>query len=437
MERVAQKFGHTFHYYDIIGGVAGLEAYGDALRPQDYELGRSCDSILFGSVGDPRKYTFTGANGTKKYPSRKEAAVKALASFRRGMELFANPYPAAGPVRCLRTSLVDWDSRNPEVLLAETRSEGSYGIQNKSLPFVTDGWAWNGVGPTWTMLNRFYTKNGLPWDEDPEYKDKDKLKIVNVDASHADEAHEGSKTLLFNLDREPRFYAWVAFQGGYYEVMNGSTNPAYVMSNGKKDNSDSRLICDFVLGGNCSRGTATVQRPGNYTPSGYLNKKGVDPNTVVSTNATKLNQYPWPIIRLADLYLAYAEACVETNDLETAKQYLNKVRERAGIPTVETAWSGVAALDQTKLRQIVRQERMNELYLENQNFWDMRRWLLAGQYFNVKAKGLNIAATTIEDYAIVKTIDFERKFEAPTQYLLPIPSADINRNEKLVNNPGY
>lgn len=39
LERVAQKFGHTFHYYDIIGGVAGLEAYGDALRPQDYELG--------------------------------------------------------------------------------------------------------------------------------------------------------------------------------------------------------------------------------------------------------------------------------------------------------------------------------------------------------------------------------------------------------------
>ena len=71
LERVAQKFGHTFHYYDIIGGVAGLEAYGDALRPQDYELGRSCDSILFGSVGDPRKYTFTGANGTKKYGRRK------------------------------------------------------------------------------------------------------------------------------------------------------------------------------------------------------------------------------------------------------------------------------------------------------------------------------------------------------------------------------
>ena len=65
LERVAQKFGHTFHYYDIIGGVAGLEAYGDACVRRIMSLGRSCDSILFGSVGDPRKYTFTGANGTK------------------------------------------------------------------------------------------------------------------------------------------------------------------------------------------------------------------------------------------------------------------------------------------------------------------------------------------------------------------------------------
>lgn len=105
--------------------------------------------------------------------------------------------------------------------------------------------------------------------------------------------------------------------------------------------------------------------------------------------------------------MAYAEACVETNDLETAQTISEQSQRACRYPTVETAWSGVAALDQTKLRQIVRQERMNELYLENQNFWDMRRWLLAGQYFNVKAKGLNIAATTIEGLAIVKTIDFE------------------------------
>ncbi|WP_373802810.1 RagB/SusD family nutrient uptake outer membrane protein, partial [Bacteroides heparinolyticus] len=36
-----------------------------------------------------------------------------------------------------------------------------------------------------------------------------------------------------------------------------------------------------------------------------------------------------------------------------------------------------------------------------------------------------------------REISFERKFEAPKNYLLPIPSDDVNRNPKLVNNPGY
>ena len=127
LERVAQKFGHTFHYYDIIGGVAGLEAYGDALRPQDYELGRSCDSILFGSVGDPRKYTFTGANGTKKYPSRKEAAVKALASFRRGMELFANIRPAKVYPQLIQASpLKDTVARELDLIVLRENTAGIF-----------------------------------------------------------------------------------------------------------------------------------------------------------------------------------------------------------------------------------------------------------------------------------------------------------------------
>ena len=80
---------------------------------------------------------------------------------------------------------------------------------------------------------------------------------------------------------------------------------------------------------------------------------------------------------------------------------------------------------------------MIELYLENQNFWDIRRWLLAEEYFGVKAKGMNIKASTIDDFAKLTEISFERKFKSPTQYLLPIPSTDINRDPQLVNNPGY
>ena len=337
----------------------------------------------------------------------------------------------------LRWNIMDYSTggSNSEVIYADSRSEGYYGIQNKSMPYCS-GCAWNGIAPTWAMLNRFYTKNGLPWDEDPETKDLDPLGIVTVDEAHADEAAVGEQTIQFNLNREPRFYAWVTFQGGYYEVTSANTLGAY-SSDPTYDSEKRRLVCDFVLGGNCSRGTASSSRTNNYSPSGYLNKKGVSPDYSMTTSLQTPYFYPWPVIRLADLYLGYAEACVETNDLETAKTYLNKVRERAGIPDVETSWSGVAALTQDKMRDIVRQERMVEFYLENQNFWDMRRWLLAGEYFNTKAKGMNIDATSLVKFATLTEIDFERKFTSPTNYLLPIPNSDLNTNENLVNNPGY
>lgn len=348
-----------------------------------------------------------------------------------------NKYPADPVQRLLRFSLVK-DYSN-EILVAETRNEGGYAIQNKSLPFVNDNVAWNGVSPTWTMLNRFYTKNGLPYDEDPEYKSRNKFQIVTVDEAHADEAAVGKETILFNLDREPRFYAWVAFQGGYYEVRSTTSNGGYASDNSYKDG---RLICDFILGGNCSRRKSASGNPrsGNYAPAAYLNKKGVNPINEVSTGSTGYKRYVWPVIRLTDLYLAYAEACIEIGDatsLDEAKRYLNIIRQRAGIPTVEESWNGIAVLDQTKLRQIVRQERMNEFYLENQTFWDLRRWLVAEGTMGVKAQGLNTVATNMQELAELKTIDFERKFESPTQYLMPIPIGDINKNKNLVNNPGY
>ena len=326
---------------------------------------------------------------------------------------------------------------NPEIIWADTRNEGLYGMQNKSLPWSEKS-AWNGVAPTWAMLNRFYTENGLPWDEDPAYKNFDKTQIVTV-PDDSEVARPGERTIRFNLGREPRFYAWVGFQGGYYEIKNAMSTGAYTHD---PSFDGVRLVCDFAgdgLGqGNCARNQpGRTPRTNDYSPSGYLNKKGVMPSFAVSEGYQDPSQYPWPVIRLADLYLGLAEAAVETNDLDVAKTYLNKVRTRAGIPDVETSWAGVASLNQGKLRDIVRQERMIEFYLENQNFWDMRRWLLAGQYFNVQAQGMNCEATNINEYARLTTIMFERKFQTPMNYLLPIPIKDLNNNPNLVNNPGY
>ena len=98
--------------------------------------------------------------------------------------------------------------------------------------------------------------------------------------------------------------------------------------------------------------------------------------------------YPWPVIRLAELYLNYAEACIAYDKegyLEKGMEKLDRVRQRAGLLSVKDSWknaknpivsyTGNGGLN-GKLTEIVRQERMIELYLEQQNFWDIRRWKL-------------------------------------------------------------
>ncbi len=385
---------------------------------------------LFPTSYDPQKWQLV-KNATLEAIT---AAQSANHSLYTNTGYGENGYPDDPVIRTLRYNIIE--PANSEILWADTRNEGHYGLQNKSRPYVPGG-SWNGVGATLAMLDRFYTENGLPIDEDPSFNYADRFNVVTVSQEDELIARPGEKTVAYNLDREPRFYAWVSFQGGYYEVMSATSSGAY------KEDPDfsestiegrtySRLVTSMLKEGNCGRGNRT----NNYNPSGFLNKKGCVPSYKTKTNSTGPIEYPWPVIRLAELYLTMAEACVELNDLTNAKQYLNKVRERAGIPPVEEAWNGVAELNQNKLREIVRQERQIELYLENHNFWDMRRWLLAGEAFNKKHFGFDIGANTVEEYANVTEISFNRVFK-PANYLLPIPIKDINVNANLVQNPGY
>lgn len=349
----------------------------------------------------------------------------------------ANKHPVQGVARKMRTLFVDFSTGpNMEYILVESRPEGLYDTQCKSYPRGDNNeYGYNGTSPTWAMVNRFYTKNGLPWNVDPLTKDKDPVALETITDEFASYAKKDQQTSAINLNREPRFYAWVTFQNGYYEILNGSDN---LYPNGWFENNTDKkglLPMNFLFGG---RQGLTAGRTSNYSPAGYLNKKFTDPSIQMRKAAGIRREVPFPLIRLADLYLMYAEALVETNELQTAKTYLDHVRQRAGIPTVDAAWTIVGITpDQAKMRDIVRQERMIELYLEGHNFWDMRRWLLAEQYFNVKPKGMNIRANTLSEFSRVTEVQVERRFEAPTHYLMPIPVDEVNKNSNLVQNPGY
>lgn len=321
----------------------------------------------------------------------------------------------------LRMTFADRNTR--EIIWPWCKKEDGYSVQNKSTPFDKDrDWSWNGIAPSIEIVKTFYTKNGLPIDEDPDY---------DYSAIEGTSSHGGSNigngtgvTLNLNLNREPRFYAWIAYHNSYYEIKRTSSTNTYLVK--------------FAFNDNCGKNGRST----NYSPTGYLNKKGVHPNYRQGSGGGGLVHYPWPMIRLAEVYLNCAEALIEVGDpgsLAKAKGYIDEIRLRAGLKTLDETWAGIATLDQAKLRKIVRQERSIELYMENHRFWDVRRWLLGTKYFNARPMGM--AVNEADEAAFLKIVDvgtaFERKFLTPQHYLMPIPIDDINRNPNIVQNPKY
>src|SRR5690606_23874300 len=127
-------------------------------------------------------------------------------------------------------------------------------------------------------------------------------------------------------------------------------------------------------------------------------------NVVSSTgsNGYSVNWYPAPIMRLADLYLLYAEALNEYGGpSDDVYQYVNLIRERTGLPSVQDAWDTYSS-NPTKyqqkdgLREIIHQERQIELAFEAHRLWDLRRWKKMLPTLNRPIRGwtLNQASAT-------------------------------------------
>lgn len=373
----------------------------------------------------------------EKWQTARQACLEAIQwAEQRGHSLYyakadglpQYPEPQDLTLRTLRYIFPDKDNTH-EVIWGWCKSEGGlYGVQGKSLPRWNNR-TWGGISPTLRMLEFFYTENGLPISEDPNWPYATRFSAAT--ASVEDTAYCEGETLQFNLQREPRFYAWVAFHNGYYEVFGTDTEndaspyaPQY-----KRGLQDAKLLTQFLQGTNMG----SLNNTGTWT--GFINKKGTHPGTNVSSSSLRLQEYPWPIIRLAELYLDYAEACVECNDLDEAKKYLNLVRERAGIPDVDISWAGIADLNQNKMREIVHQERRIELYLENHSFYDIRRWGEA-EVLGQQPQGLDISADNLADFGTIVNVPVQRRF-IPAHYLMPLPIGEINKNPNLVQNPGY
>lgn len=370
------------------------------------------NTLLDPETGEPLMPLEYDENKWKKALDASERAIKSALD--AGFELYKGenrssdlPYPEDQTEYALRMTFVDRE--NKETIWWDARGEDYYGWQNESTPRDPDQGdpSWNNNSPSLEMVEMFYSEKGLPINEDPTYfAESEWFKLGE---------YEGEPTSNLHLKREPRFYAWIAFHNGWYEMQR---------------NDQSRIRVKFRM--NDEQGVGNRTR--NFSKSGYLVKKGVG---IAYSTRNGLTDYPWPLIRLAELYLNAAEAAIESGDLDKGKKYLNVVRQRAGVPDVEVAWKGIATLDKDKLREIVHRERNIELFLEGHYRWDMNRWLESEAAMNHNPHGLNIYGEDDESFSQPVEVSMRWAFASPANYLLPIETRELNMNSRLVQNPGY
>lgn len=407
-----------------------VNAAGEPLISQEYSVKKwqDCADATLAAIKEAEKYHRLYQYADAGEPSQAKPGFSASNEFSQAQ-------------RAVRYCFMDQQNLC-EVIWGDNRDESTYDIQirssvrqSKQPPFPQT----NSIAVTLQMVEMFYTENGLPIDKDKNFKYDERYQLVNLPSNfdkndYADRT--GDKTIKLHLNREPRFYAWIGFPNGNYEIsrynaVDFTFDKAYVPGGLK-----------MVFGG--AHGL-TQNRTTHYSVTGYLNKKFTHPGFTKSKVV-----YPFPVFRMAELYLNYAEALIEIGgdaNLATAREYINKVRTRAGIPTIEDALNGEFTADDWKgkendqnvLRQIVRQERQIEFYLENQRFWDLRRWKTA-EVLDEHFLGWNIQANNIVDFfnngVPVPNAMLENHFNK-AQYLMPIPLTEIQKAPQIVQNPFY
>lgn len=288
---------------------------------------------------------------------------------------------------------------------------------------------WGSTGATLAVTERYYTKNGLPMDEDLSYNYTGRYDITTTPKEENSEYEKtrgllqsGSQIVNMYLDRELRFYANLGITGGYFR-------------------SHSNRIATSMFaeqpGGRYSK--FGVQ----YITTGIGIQKFVHPDTKAG-HIARLVRFPYPIMRMADLYLMKAEALTQYMDAPTQEVYdaINKVRRRAGIPDVEEVWSNpelAKTVNKHKTKEgmleIILRERDNELAFEGHRYWDVHRYKNAIIEFSKPNIGWNNMGSDAETF-FIRTIYQQNKFFRKN-YLWPIDLKELTINDNLVQNPWW
>ena len=273
-------------------------------------------------------------------------------------------------------------------------------------------------GPTQNLIDSYQCLDGLPIDKSPLYDPA--VPFTNRDP-RLDMYCARPHSRLMGYQYEPNTsYKKV---NNYWPVINGeSTIPVSV--------------------------TNTDASNAYRSFSGYLWRKHSD-NADYETNSSRgVSDLSVGIFRYAELLLLYAEAKIESNDIDaTVYNVIDQIRQRAGMPVLERN------MTQAQLRTALRYERKIELCDDGLRWYDIRRWNLAPQIMNGyiylnragNAYPKGVLSYIDENYSPVYNYDVAVQyfttqnviFKVNKDEVWPIPQQERDANPNLEQNPGY
>ncbi|MDX9881591.1 MAG: RagB/SusD family nutrient uptake outer membrane protein [Prolixibacteraceae bacterium] len=232
-------------------------------------------------------------------------------------------------------------------------------------------------------------------------------------------------------DREPRFYATIFHDGAPWRARPDDVkgiDPYNKVQTGVWqiwNESENKMV---EVHGVDTRKSPIEDWNGSYT--GYYCRKYLDPNI----DAQYVRQATtWRFFRYAEILLNYAEACIELGQDAEAQTYINMVRKRAGLPGLTEEGDA--------LRQRYRNERRIELAFEEHRFYDVRRWVIGPDaYTGALAAKVVYKLNSDKTTATIPTVShflYESYSWNDKAYFLPILRDELNKNDALVQNPGY
>lgn len=323
-----------------------------------------------------------------------------------------------------------------------TSPDGIANMVLHQLPTVAGGWSMHGM--TQKQCDSYYMADGT----DCPGKDKEigrgdgsarlsgYVTSEDVDAGRYKPLRAGVSLQYAN--REPRFYASVAFNGSVWNMssLNGKDGAA----------SPNQQVWFY-------RGTSEGYNGGNRIFTGIGIKKYVNPYDAKYQNSFYYRQKTETAIRYAEILLIYAEALNELDgsydipswdgsamytlrrDVNELKKGIQPVRIRAGVPD----YTSSEYQNKEMFRKKLKRERQIEFMGENHRYYDLRRWKDAPQEEETLIYGCNMLMDEARRdlfHTPVAIMSLPVRF-VEKSYFWPFSHGQLQRNKQLTQNPGW